>query len=355
MIHINEKIKNKRVIRSIYYYTRSITNKKQLTARAEKTLDEFKVSFVDEQEKNNLIKDMLYMNSHYGFDFDEFILYDFKNKNIEERLNFVADWEHLGYACSLNSPENDFLFDNKWKTYNKFKKFYGREVLLCNGYEMITKFKDFVNKHNSFISKPIDLSCGRGIKIIRMDDISDTVEQLFNDLMKEYNGNYLVEELIIQTEEIAKFHPSSVNTVRVPTIRMDGEVVIFHPFMRFGQGGKNVDNAGSGGIICSVDVESGKLTAAADEHGKRFDVHPTTNEQIVGFTIPKWEEAKALVKELAQVVPSNRYTGWDIALTNDGWIMVEANRRGQFIWQIPEKIGVRQELNKLLKRMNIKY
>lgn len=311
MIQMNEKIKNNRIVRKSYYLIRGIVNKKVLIGRAENTLDLFKISFNNEQEKQEMIKDMVYMNSHYGFEFDEFILYNFKHKTIEERLKFIADWEHLGYACCLNNKENDSLFDDKWKTYGKFKKYFGREVLLCNN--NIEEFTKFTDKHRSFILKPLNLSCGRGIEIIKTDEISDTAQQLFDGLIKKYNGSFIVEELIVQDSEMAKFHPSSVNTVRVPTIRMDDDVIVFHPFMRIGQGGKSVDNGGAGGIICSVDVELGKLTAAADEHGNQFEVHPNSNEQIIGFTIPKWEEAKAFVKELAQVVPSNRYTGWDIA------------------------------------------
>lgn len=354
MIQLNEKIKNNRIVRKLYYLSRGIINKKALIKRAEKTLDLFKVSFDNEQEKREQIKDMLYMNSHYGFGFDEFILYNFKNKKLKERLEFVADWEHLGYACSLNNHKNDSLFDNKDKTYNAFKKYYGRDALLCEK-ENLSEFKQFIEKHNSFILKPINLSCGSGIKIIKTDDISDEIEIFFADLIKTYNGSFLVEELIVQATEFAKFHPTSVNTIRVPTIRKKDEIVIFHPFMRLGQGGNIVDNGGAGGIVCSVNVETGEILGAGDEHGKRFEVHPDSQESIVGFKIPKWEEAKKFVSELANVVPDNRYTGWDIALTNNGWIMVEANRRGQFIWQIPEQKGVRSELNKLLEDLNIKY
>ena len=353
MINMNEKIKNNRVVRKLYYFTRGIAKKGKLTRSAEKTLQAFKVPLKDEQEKQTWIKEMLYMNSHYGYDFDEFILYDFKNKTVEQRLEFIADWEHLGYACCLNNPENDTLFDDKWKTYNTFKKYYGREVLLCGDNK--EEFASFAQNHKAFILKPLNLSCGRGIEIIRMDEISKAPQQLFDELVKKYGGTFIVEELIVQDEIMAKFHPASVNTVRVPTIRMDDEVVVFHPFMRIGQGGKSVDNAGAGGVICAVNVEAGTLGAAADEHGNRFEAHPNSNEQIVGFTIPRWEEAKAFVKELAQVVPSNRYTGWDIALTEKGWVMVEANRRGQFVWQIPEKKGTRKELKQLLKKLKLKY
>jgi len=116
-----------------------------------------------------------------------------------------------------------------------------------------------------------------------------------------------------------------------------------------------VDNAGAGGIICAVNADTGITFAAADEHGKRFALHPQTKHNLVGFQIPDWEEAKAFVCELAETVPDNRYTGWDIALTDSGWVLVEANRRGQFVWQIASQIGFREEINSILKELEIKY
>ena len=61
------------------------------------------------------------------------------------------------------------------------------------------------------------------------------------------------------------------------------------------------------------------------------------------------------MKELAQVTPENRYTGWDCALTEHGWVMVEANRQGQFVWQIPLQQGCREEMDLILAGIGLKY
>lgn len=54
--------------------------------------------------------------------------------------------------------------------------------------------------------------------------------------------------------------------------------------------------------------------------------------------------------ELARQIPSNRYAGWDLALTKNGWLMIEENARGQFVgWQIPMQKGFRKEWNELTK------
>ena len=351
----NEAIKNNRLIRYTYYFLMgNVFQRNKLKKKAAKTLRDFRIFFENEKDKKKYINDMVSTYARYGFGFDEYLCLHFAEKSKEERLQFVADWEHLGYACILNDHSNDEFFDNKWKTYSKFKDFYHRQVLFFENENQYQQFRNFVLSHDVFIIKPLDMSCGKGIQIVNSDKFEWTTKK-FNSLLNEYNGKFIVEELIIQSEIVSKLHPASVNTVRVPTIRLDDETLIINPFFRVGQNGNHVDNAGSGGIICDIDTETGQVFAAADEHGNTFTTHPNTNEKLIGFQIPRWDEAKMLVKKLATIIPSNRYTGWDIALTDSGWILVEANRRGQFVWQIPSQIGFREEINTILKKLGKKY
>ena len=73
--------------------------------------------------------------------------------------------------------------------------------------------------------------------------------------------------------------------------------------------------------------------------------------ELIGWQVPCWQEAVDLVKQLAMVVPSNRYAGWDIALTDKGWCMVEGNSRGQFIWQIADHAGCKDEIDRIMAEL----
>lgn len=350
-----ERLKNRRIIRHTYYFLRGIFDRSNQRKKAEKVIASFNVNFDDVKAREVVIDDMVKFNQYYGFEFEEYLYYQFHEKNKKERLRFVAEWEHSGYSYQLNNRRNNNLFDDKWNTYNHFKQYFLRKVLLCENENSRTEFDLFIKENNSFIVKPLNSSCGRGIQIIDQSSSSEDSTDLWGKLVSEYGGRFIIEDLIRQVPEMAKFNPSSVNTVRVPTIRMDDEILIIHPCMRMGKYGNCVDNASAGGIICAVDVDTGRLFTAADEHGNVFETHPDSNERIIGFQIPRWEEAKAFVLKLASVVPDNRYTGWDIALTNEGWKLVEANRRGQFIWQIATKVGFRSEIDNILKKLGKKY
>ena len=227
------------------------------------------------------------------------------------------------------------------------------DALMCNGKASANDFAKFVSVHPRFIVKPLSEACGRGVQIFECGTESAEIEELFNNLLNTYSGIFLMEELIQQAEPLKKLHPHSVNTIRATTIILNGELIIYHPFLRIGWGGNIVDNGGADGILCGIDIETGKIFSAGNRLGN-LEVHPTTGEQLIGMEIPYWEEAKAFVKELASVVPDNHYTGWDLALTPNGWVMVEGNRRGNF-GQLPAQMGFREEFNAMLKSIGKKY
>lgn len=72
---------------------------------------------------------------------------------------------------------------------------------------------------------------------------------------------------------------------------------------------------------------------------------------IPGFQVPRWDEAVELVTRLANVIETNNYVGWDIALTDKGWVMIEGNPRGQFVIQYAIKMGVKKELENYIEQM----
>ncbi len=339
-----------RLLTHFYYYVSGICNQRKLYSEAEKAIRKFEVEFPSLSEKKKCMKDMLKMYRLYGFEFAEYFLFDFADKTMNERLSFVADWEHIGYSEKMNRKKS--VFANKWNTYCKYKEFFNRDAVYCDDEGKKEQFISFANKNGSFIIKPVAKSCGKGIKIVH-DGYKDG---LFETLMKECDGKFIAEELIRQSQEMGKFHPDSVNTVRIPTYRLDDEVLILHPFMRMGQNGNCVDNGGAGGLICPIDMETTGIIAAFDEIGHRYQVHPDTGEPIVGFQIPRWDELIQLSKRLADITPENRYTGWDFALTDAGWVIVEANYYGQFVgWQIHSEGGFRTEINDIMHRMGLKY
>lgn len=308
---------------------------------------------IPEKEKRRLVRKMVWNKVVYHIDFPEYFLFDVPHLSRSGKQSFIGCEDNTPWADKMNKSENRKIFDNKMQTYNRFREFYGRDVCMvtdeADGYE---KFAGFICKHPRFIAKPANSYAGVGVALFDLKDYSSG-EELYSILMKKYKNTVLLEEPIIQVEELAEFHPASVNTVRMPTFRFDDRTEIKHPFWRMGQKGNVADNAGAGGIFALIDIETGIVFSAVDERGNSYVCHPDTGLQIIGYKIPRWEEAKEFAKKLAQVIPDNRYTGWDIALTSNGWIMVEGNACAQFVHQIPLHKGCREEIEEIIAEMNI--
>lgn len=93
--------------------------------------------------------------------------------------------------------------------------------------------------YNSFIFKLLYANQGKGIAIYHSpeDALADIVQ----------TGGGIVEQLIVQSDELASFNIDSVNTLRINTINYENEVDVLWPCLRMGRKGSVVDNAGMGG------------------------------------------------------------------------------------------------------------
>ena len=314
----------------------------------EKNINTF-VGVVSKQQKQEYIVDMVYSLHRFGCMFDEYFFFDFRKLNTQGREAFITDKIRWSYYERMNLDENKELFNNKRKAYELFKEYYKRELIEISCDDDFDSFIDFVKRHDRFIIKPIAGSGGKGISIVSITEYDD-INHAFSEIRKI--GPVVIEELIIQARQMNQLHPKSLQTIRVPTLVVGDNVEVFHPVLRIGIGDSVVDNASSGGIICPVDVATGICyKEGVDERGNRYIHHPDTNAVLPGFQIPQWGEAIKLAKKLAHIVKGNHYVGWDLALTDDGWVMVEGNPRGQFIMQVATQQGVKEELEVFISKM----
>ena len=289
-----------------------------------------------------LIRDMLYCLHRFGFSFQDYCIYGFVDRTLQCRKTFISDKLRYHYCDLLNAPFVEQMMTDKYECYQKYKKFYKREVLGCHNIDDEESFVSFANKHKRFIFKPLKEHSGHGIKIVSTSEID--ARSFFAEMLAM--GTFIVEELIEQGEEMAIMHPQSVNSLRVVTFVIKEEVNIIGVTWRIGVGDSVMDNAGSGGIYASVDFEHGFVqTDAINYKGEHYNVHPNTQVQIVGYKLPQWDEALSLIRDMATEVKGTTLVSWDIAYSKKGWLMVEANDNGDWsIIQSNKKLGKKEEL-----------
>lgn len=129
--------------------------------------------------------------------------------------------------------------------------------------------------------------------------------------------------------------PTALNTIRAITyIDHQGTPRLAHAILRIAVGDTVTDNfahGASGNLVAPIDSESGVLGRAVGSLSRTWpdiapvERHPDTGNVIIGRPIPHWRSAKDLVLKAHATMPGMKTVGWDVAVTQDGPLIVEGN------------------------------
>lgn len=181
------------------------------------------------------------------------------------------------------------------------------------------------------IAKPVDGIMGADIFPLRIEGgalFIDGAEATIDGLKRKFSRRYLLEPRLAQNPAMAKLHPASINTVRLVTFNRSGAVELFTAAQRIGSGGSATDNFSAGGILVRIDRETGVLRGDGymkPSFGGRVDRHPDTGVVFDGFAVAEFDRAVALACKFHDYLPGVHSIGWDIAITPDGPVFIEAN------------------------------
>lgn len=351
---IYRKIRFKNWYRKAYYYHRKRGKQEEYIA-----LFKGEYALSDRRAVRTLKRDMISSLFKYGAYYDEYFLFGYEGRDEAYRSSFITEGIRLSYYPRMNLAKNTETFENKYLAYKKFGDLYKRDMLRIKKNreentvptaEELQQLESFVNAHPQYIVKPIYAAFGKGVHKDSLEN-HESLEQAYEEYAQ---SGAVLEELICQAGDMARLHPSSVNTLRIPTVVLrDGEVRLFHPTLRVGKGGSVVDNFSAGGISALIDPATGVICSdGADKKGARYVEHPDTHVKFKGFQIPEWDKVVEMVKAAALVVEGNHYCGWDLAYSDKGWCMVEANSTAQMGgMQIITREGRKAELEQLISLM----
>lgn len=303
----------------------------------------------DRMQMRQRRQDVLFCWFAYGFTPSEYFCFKLGDKSPRERHEYISDRERKIIIYLVNDIFDIEVARNKSVTYDKLKKFYKRDAVAIRSDDDLRAFEAFAEKHPVFVQKNIRQNCGTGVKRVDFRQQSMTPEEYFKMLRK--TDDYLIEELIVQSSEMSSFNSSSVNTVRCASFRnrSKDKVVFDMPHLRTGRKNSFIDNAAAGGVSAFVDMETGiLLTDGYSEYLEDFPCHPETGVRFKGFQLPQWDELLAVVNELVEKNPTLCWVGWDLAHTDKGWVLVEANGRPQIIVQQMERGPLKKAVIDLL-------
>lgn len=313
-------------------------------------------------QKPKVLFDFLSLYKNKGLNSDEYINFEFDKRSKEFRQSFLGLNEQRYYLDYLNPKKYYILARNKYLAHRALEHLGVRKSTLfcyyspegcfemaddvasdCVGICNILKRKQV----QSCVIKTTESSHGDNVIVVKdMDFVEgDCRLHLFNNetkLLSEVLGKapLIFENVVKQTGQFSSFNSSSVNTVRfMTTLWPDGSARVIATFMKIGRKGKCVDNAGGGGNVdVCVDVDTGEIKYAIQFDGwgliKDIEKHPDSGAQLNGVIIKDWDAIKAKVIQFQQAFPFCKAVGWDVAITDDGPLVIEVNemwdRTGQY-------------------------
>lgn len=305
--------------------------------------------------RERAVEEILAAHKRNGASYEHYAVYGFWDLSKEEQDTYFTKGDARKLSKLYNTNKKLIrIFMDKDLFLKNFDQFIGRPWLATDDMDYDTFKQKFISE-KKIIYKPIASSGGKGIEVFELN--KNNRQTVFNQI-KEYPRG-IIEGFVNQHSKMKKLSVNSVNTIRVVTVQTyndvpgveKGKVHFLYAGIRMGCGDSYVDNLHSGGMMANVDIDTGVvMTPAVDFNRNSYTHHPETGEKIIGFKVPYFNEIKKLIVSAYGSLPG--YYGWDIAITEDGPIVIEVNTApGAVCLQspfVPDKKGMRHVIAKYL-------
>lgn len=187
--------------------------------------------------------------------------------------------------------------------------------------------------------KPANMGKGMGMEVIQhvpetgswLSTAGDSItsESIGAYAKKRYQGGpWLLQPRLMNASEWRGLAPRALSTIRIITGRIpNGEPTMIGSFVRFPMEDAIIDNLSAGGVGAGVLGENGIMTSGWVWHGPHivYKTHPDTGARIEGAQLHRWPELKELALQAHRDVGNWSTVGWDVALSTEGPLLIEAN------------------------------
>jgi hypothetical protein len=285
----------------------------------------------------------------------------------EERQRYISNFEIREWLCRKNDRSTagfswKSILDNKY-LFHTFCKANGIAVPELYGLfdpgvgftsagaslKTGTDFDNFLRNLDTqqLAIKPVLGSKGHGIYLVdqisRDDQIKLTLasgEQIGSqELVAKMLANpltkaHIIQERVKQHPDLDKIYSGSLNTIRIAVLRRSNGEPYFW-FAALWTGARpGPDNISLGGLAIYIDLQTGILGHGRYNYkpvAEKTEVHPVSGYNFYGMPMPYWKEIIELVKKAMHCMPYFVGVGWDVAVSDQGPMLIEGNDNFQLM------------------------
>lgn len=229
------------------------------------------------------------------------------------RAEFRKTYTDRRYICLLM---NKFIFSRV------FSDFYGRRCLMAESTDKAT-LAGLAGETGKVVYKPNCKGQGKGVRVL---PASNEAELASSFEFLQANSDGIVEEYIVQHDTLATLNPSAVSIIRFYTVCAPSGSYLFAPVLTTAIT-KEISNGCQDALTAMIDIRTGEvITDAIDQNNfVEYAEHPVTGVRFKGLKMPYWEETIEMMRRAVPLAKKISNIGWDIAVTANGPLIIEAN------------------------------
>jgi hypothetical protein len=169
----------------------------------------------------------------------------------------------------------------------------------------------------------------KGENIILNGKILVTKDILFNRIVK---GQWVIQYFAKSSKEICRVNDTALNTTRIITVYGKANPEYLAGFQTFATNCQNTDSWGKGAVYVGFDPGTEKLWKYGYFHPSNkisglVTEHPDSKIKFEDYKIPGLSEAIDLCKNAHRFLYYMYLIGWDVAITEEGPKILEANEK----------------------------
>lgn len=202
--------------------------------------------------------------------------------------------------------------------------------------------------------KPVSASKSVGSVLIERLESGDLIfgngrrfpiEEFCSEIARDYPMGYLLQSAIRQHPDMSDVIGTAVGTVRIVTVREQTRPGVLYGLWKIPSPDAMSDNFWQdGSILAPIDTGSGRTgqcRTGSDADARDVHTHPVSGRPLTGVEIPYWKDACDAVARAHALFPQFGVIGWDVSITEDGPLIVEANQNPfHSLYQIANLRGI---------------